>query len=65
MDKKVILWIVLGILILIALFQTFQISTISKFVATGSSNTAGAATSAGTANIPSSAPSGGGMVGGC
>jgi hypothetical protein len=53
MDKKIILWIVLGALVLIVLFQTLQLSAIGNAIASAGSGQA------------VSAPSGGGMVGGC
>lgn len=54
MDKKTIMWIVIGILIVAVLFLTFKASAISS----GAAQTAGAAV-----NTLSSSSSG--MVGGC
>ena len=52
MDKKIILWIVLAVIVVAVLIQTMQLSTIGKAVAAGGKA------------VASAAPSGG-MVGGC
>ncbi len=67
MDKKVILWVVLGVLLLLVLFQTFQISIIGKSIAGGTGNAVSNANmpASSAPSAPSSAPSSGGMVGGC
>lgn len=57
MDRKIILWIVLGVIVLLVLFQTFYISSVGKAIA--------GKVASGVAGNAANVPSGGGMVGGC
>lgn len=80
MDKKIILWIVLGLIVLLVVVQTFYISIVGKTVAGNAGGTGKIDTAGWTENekmnyemhgvIParvkgSAGPSSGGMVGGC
>lgn len=74
MDKEVIIAVVLAALVLVSLFQTFQLVSVSNKIATGalsagsststSGNNYGSAASSGSTGS-SAASSGSAMVGGC